>query len=805
MLLNKTRKIVLVGGSTAGHILPLLSVYKELEKNNYEFLYIGSSSKMEDQLLSGYNIKREKILCGKLRRDSSIVSILKNIFDFFLIIIGTIQSFFILASFKPDLVFTKSSYISVPTVLAARALSIPSVIHESDITAGLATRVCARFAHAIFTAFPAGLFPRLVKKKAIHTGLPIREEFENSKDLSDDYILITGGSLGARELNSRMLEVIPRLLEHQRIVHLTGKADFAEISKLKNSMPEKLRKNYELTAFSDDMPRLMRGAKLIISRAGATSIFEIASLGKKLLLVPITSGIASHQVDNAIFLKELNMAEIVMPDDNSSKLLTKINNLIKGKPPEDIKSLFFPNSAKYIAELIDDFIDFYSLKKLKNIFMIGLGGVSMKGIAEILKKLGISVRGSDLKSGGHSKDNINLSYDLIVYSSAASKASQAKPEHEQAERLNIRSIKRSKMIGWLMKGFRGISISGMHGKTSVTALVARLFEQSKLDPSYLIGAPSSGASKSSHLGSGIDFICEACEYDGSFLDFKTKIAVITNIEEEHLDYFKGGIKQIIDEFSRFVCSISPGGALIYCEDDKNVKKVIEKTSGYLKQNKIELISYGFAKETLSRVSDYKVEAGLASFKINDLEFSSDKIGKFFALNCAAMYSVGKFLGLSDQDALLTVENFKGAARRFEFLGERKGVKVYDDYAHHPTEIEQTLKALSEKFPKSRKIVIFEPHQQKRFNDFFDEFVRVFSQNNIDYIGVLPVYRVAGRDDQESKSIDNLIKKINNPKIIPLKDYNEATNFVEENLKNGDILMTMGATDVYKIARNFLNN
>jgi UDP-N-acetylmuramate--alanine ligase len=336
-------------------------------------------------------------------------------------------------------------------------------------------------------------------------------------------------------------------------------------------------------------------------------------------------------------------------------------------------------------------------------------------------------------------------------------------------------------------------------------LIVRLLESSGFDPSYLIGSPSSESNRSNKLGSGIDFVSEACEYDGSFLDFSTKIAIITNIEEEHLDYFTRGLPQIIDEFSKFVAGIQPGGALIYCKDDKNVGKVLTNAKDYLIENRISLISYGFSRESDILVSNYKVENGFSTFKLNEVEFKSEKIGEFFALNCAAMYAFSKYLGIGAQKSIETVFDFKGAARRNEFLGEKDGVKVYDDYAHHPTEIRVTLQALNEKFPKNRKFVIFEPHQQKRFNDFYEDFYKVFSDNNIDVIALLPVYEVPGRDEKAVKSVSDLIQKTNSKKIIGLSDYREAANFLEENLKNGDILLTMGATDIYKVGQDYLKS
>lgn len=804
--MSPNKKIILVGGSTAGHILPLFAVKDELEKKgSYRFIYFGSGSEIEKRLVAEQNLQVKKIICGKFRRSTNLLDVFKNIIDLFKIIIGFCQSLILILLEKPHLVFSKSGFVAPPVALAAKMAGVPFVIHESDTTAGLATRLCAASSHAVLTAFPASLYSKAIRKKAIHAGLPIRSQFLNTEGLAEDYILITGGSLGAREINERFRAVIPKLLAKHQIVHITGQNQEKESLDLKKTLESSLARKYQVLSFSDDMPRLMKKAKLIISRAGASAIFEIAAIDKKAIFIPISSGVAAHQLDNATFLEELKMAKVIKPQDSDEKIINKIEEALKNGFSGKISNLHFLNSAGYIASLLENFLAFFELKKMNKVFLIGALGVSMRGIGKILEKLGIKVSGSDLKTGGHSKTNINLGYDLIVYSSAADEKSAASVEHRRASQLKIPIIKRSKLVGVLMGGYRGISIAGMHGKTTVSSLTAAMLSFGGQDPSWLIGMPQSAKSDNAHLGHGIDFVSEACEYDGSFLDFKTKIAVITNIEEEHLDYFKGGLAQIIEEFGSFVSSIAPGGAIIYSGEDESVQKVIKNQQKYLTENKIEQISYGFSSQNKIKVSGYHVEKGRSVFKINSLELSSDRVGEFFALDSAAAYSVSKFIGLEDSAILLAIENYVGAARRTEFLGQRKGVSVFDDYGHHPTEVYQTLKALEEKYPTRRKIVIFQPHQQKRFNDFFEQFAQVLENAPVDVIGILPVYQVPGRDEKAVRNISDLIKKINSPKIIPLDDYEMAVNFLEENAKSSDVIMTMGATDVYKIAKKFLNN
>jgi len=800
----KIKKVALVGGGTGGHVSPLLAVAKQLNIRNFKHIYIGSGALLEDEILKNEKITYYKISCGKFRRESSFVAFLNNFLDVFKVIFGVGQAFFILTSFKPDLIFSKSGYVSVPVAIAAWLLKIPFVTHESDTIPGIATKFCSKFAHAIFTAFEPRMYPHSIRKKAIFTGLPISEAYEESSSAKEDYILITGGSSGAKELNERLAEVFCELLKSHKIIHLTGLENLSEYLEFKKTLPNGLAKNYEVKGFSKNMPSLMRHAKLVISRSGATTIFEIASLNKKVLLMPITSGVADHQIMNAQSMASLAGVDIVFPDDSGKEILKKINKLISVRSVET-NAIYLPKSAELIARLIDDFIDYFQLTRLKKVFMIGIGGVSMRGIANIFDKMKISVKGSDIKTGGHSASNINIGYDLVVYSSAADQNSPAKIEHDKAARLGIKTIKRSELVGKLMSGFRGISVSGMHGKTTVSSIISYALDRYGYDPSYLIGAPQSKDVKSSKLGRGIDFVAEACEYDGSFLDFNTKIAVITNIEKEHLDYFTGGIKQIIDEFVKFCDNIYPGGLLVYCCDDDNVKEVVKMAGKSLAEKRVKLISYGFSEKSDIAISSYKVEKGYASFKIHDQIIQTPQVGEHFALNTAASLAVCDYLGVDRFIFSLYLAQFSGASRRLEYIGRKDSVEVYDDYGHHPTEIDKTLIGFAQKFPDRRKIVIFEPHQQKRFNDFFNDYKEVFAKVSVDIVGILPVYRVPGRDESIKNTAEDLVNQINSPRIIYLDSYETAENFLVENVKKADVVLTMGATDVYKIGKKFLRD
>jgi len=803
-------KIILVGGGTAGHVLPLLAVAENLKKkeSRVKYYYLGSGQNLEKKEVSKRRIKYIKILGGKWRRNLDIFVFIRNIFDLAKTFIGFVQSVFLLLQIKPAVILSKGGFVCVPVSLAAGILKIPLIIHESDLQLGLANKIALRFASRIATAFPIIMYSGLVQKKAFYSGIPLREDFVNSKyKISNDHILITGGSLGARRLNEIFFAIGEELLKKHKVVHITGKEGYKLAASYRESLPRNLKSKYQIFDYTADMAKLVSSAKLIISRAGASSIFEIGSFAKKAILVPIEEAVTPHQRNNALILKEAGFVEVFDQNQNPSKLLKLVEKVLHGK--NNTGALSFKCSADLIADTVLEQIEKQKLNDYRNIFMVGVEGVSMKGLKYIFERMGKKVTGSDAKTGGHLKENITDDLDLVVYSSAITKASKGYLEVKEALNKKIPIMKRSEAIGLLMKGKNGISVSGMHGKTTISLLLARIFELDSREPTYLIGAPSTKRNPSFEYGRGKDFIAEACEYDDSFLNFSTSSAIISNIEREHLDYFNGGLDQIKEHFVKFCQTIRPGGVLVYCIDDVNTLAVVRGLEPYLKDKNISLYSYGFAPGADFRIRKYKIENNLVTF---DIKYRSNKFfaitgvaGEHFALNVTAAFALSFYSGVDPRISLAAIANFKGAKRRMEFVARAKGASFYDDYGHHPTEIRATTKAFFQMFKKARKILIYEPHQQKRFDSLYNDFYKVFEKTNFDLIGILPVHKVEGRDSRTGETTQNLVKKLNrdSTKFVFLKDYPDAVKFLENNLKKGDIVVTMGATDVYKVTEIFL--
>lgn len=806
------KKILLTGGGTGGHVYPLVEIAKVLS-DDYELIYVGLGNDFEKKAFRSVKLVHKPIIAGKLRRNASISSFAANVIDIFKIIAGIFQSVCIILSLKPSLVFSKGGYVALPVCIAAAITGTKLIIHESDSVFGLTNRIAAKFAKRVLVGLPVEAYPEKYAKRAVRVGIPIKQGFfATAKSAVTNSILVIGGSSGAVSLNQMIFSVGEKILKKYKIIHIVGENNLPSALEFREGLDSDQAKKYTPIAYSNEVDELIKKSDLVVSRSGATAIFEATAANKPLVLVPISPKVASHQTINALYCEYIGAAKIVLQSDDGTKLFSTIDKLLSDGLQKQNVRLAIKDSAQKIKQIIENELD-NQLDKYSHIHLIGSGGVSMKAIGKILNNLGKKVTGSDLKFGGHSKDNITRDVDLAVYSSAAGASSMAKVEHDQAHRLNIDIIKRSKMISMIGQNKSIISIAGMHGKTTTSSIVSQIFSFSGYDPSYLIGAESTKSNPTAHYSvRGEHLILEACEYDGSFLDFRSEAAIITNIELEHLDYFKQGMKSIMAAFGAFILNIRDGGTLIYCQDDENLKKLVEKYIQQLEDRSVNLVSYGRDKSADFVLSRVEYDNGLSKFSVKNrkaaIEIESPIPGDHFALNCAGAIALSKSFGISDVFIQSTIATFLGADRRFSFVGAWSDVEVYDDYAHHPTEINSTIRALSDANEDKKIIIVFQPHQQKRFDDFYDNFLDVFAESKVDLIVLLPVYKIAGRDTVEMRSSEDLARDLakRGKQVFYAGEYREAEKFVVEKCRSGKfVVMTMGATDVYKIAKKILED
>src|SRR3990172_9440235 len=401
------------------------------------------------------------------------------------------------------------------------------------------------------------------------------------------------------------------------------------------------------------------------------------------------------------------------------------------------------------------------------IYFIGIGGISMSALAQFLEGKGCEVLGSDISPSGavaqlgekgilvhtsQKKENINKSIDEVVYTSAITPGSPGDAELQEAKRLGIKTVKRDKKIGELTKKYKTIAISGTHGKSTTTAMVLQILLEAGKDPSALLGSGFDLVKSNYRVGKSNFLVIESDEFDRSFHNFQVDFGAILNVEADHLDYFKGGIKEIKKAFIKYIQeNFKKNGCLIYNQKDKNLCEIIIKV----------------------KRADLKKEI-LPKIKLKLLV-----PGEHNQMNARAALVLARQVGVEEKIARKALAKFKGADRRFDFKGEKNGVKVIDDYAHHPTEVKATIQAAREKFQKKRIIAVFQPHQYSRTKFFAREFSQSF--NDADVVIIPPIYEVAGRD--EKKEIDNFklaeMIKANKKETEATKNFTETVELLKK--------------------------
>jgi len=352
-------RVVLTGGGTAGHIYPLLSVSealkKELTNERLEILYLGGRGGLEEEILKETGLPAYFISWGKWRRYwlKRPTALLVNLWDFLRFLLGFLQSFVILLKFRPEVVLAKGGYVSLPVVLAAFFCHVPVITHESDAVMGISNRLIARLAEKVCLSFPVQLYSGLPLQKLVYTGNPIREDFfqkriSKANQKTKPTILVMGGSQGAQPINETIFQMIPEILKIAQVVHLTGKTDFAQAKEIQKKLPPKLGKDYRVFDFvKEEMPQLMQEADLIISRAGANALFEIAAVGKPSILVPLKYAAQDHQTKNALFFQKEKAAVVIPEDELSPKTLFK---LIKKMLADQVELQKMSQRAKSLAQ-----------------------------------------------------------------------------------------------------------------------------------------------------------------------------------------------------------------------------------------------------------------------------------------------------------------------------------------------------------------------------------------------------------------------------------------------------------------------
>ncbi len=450
------------------------------------------------------------------------------------------------------------------------------------------------------------------------------------------------------------------------------------------------------------------------------------------------------------------------------------------------------------------------LKKY-HIHFVGIGGIGMSGIAELLLNLGYRVSGSDVKASditanlarlggsihvGHRAEQI-AGADVVVISSAIDRQN---PEVAAAQQAAIPVIPRAEMLAELMRLKYSVAIAGAHGKTSTTSLVANVLAGGGLDPTVVIGGKLKSIGRNAVLGQGDFIVAEADESDGSFLKFSPAIAVVTNIDREHMDFY-ADLDAIKSVFLNFIDRIPFYGLAVLCLDN-------EPLQGLLPHIKKRLTTYGRSTQADYQARNISFGEMKSRFSVvhreeNLGEFVLAMPGMHNVSNALAAIAVGLELDIPLSSIKRSLETAEGVQRRMEIKGEVNGIAVVDDYGHHPTEIQVTLEAVKDNWPDRRKVVVFQPHRYTRTQALLEDFTRSF--NNSDVLVVLPIYAasetpIAG---VSGKALGDCIRAHGHRNVICLNTLAACVDHLEKTLTPGDLLLTLGAGDVYRVGEMLL--
>ncbi len=449
-----------------------------------------------------------------------------------------------------------------------------------------------------------------------------------------------------------------------------------------------------------------------------------------------------------------------------------------------------------------------NIRDYKHVYMVGIGGISMSGLAEILKKWGFTVSGSDSNSSlqtehlekngihvniGQVASNITSAIDLLVYSAAIKKDN---PELVKAKELGILCVERGNFLGEITKLFTNtIGIAGTHGKTSTTSMVAGAFLEDNRDPSIQVGAYLDTIDGNYRVGNSEYFIIEACEYCDSYLNFHQKSAIVLNIDNDHLDYF-GTIDNIEKSFRKYVALLPEDGYLILNRDDEKCYNL----RNYTKAKVITVGSSDVADWTFKNVTFD--DDGFASYDVYHFNENKGNIklkvaGMHNVFNSLCCIALCNSYGITVETVNRALSKFHGASRRLEYKCLLNGAKVYDDYGHHPTEIMATVQGIKNK-KYNESWVVFEAHTYSRLLTHLKEFAQ--SLIHFDHIIIIDIY-AAREINQFNVTEEDLIKEINKlgKKALHISDNEEVINYLKNNVKEGDIVLTLGAGNVTKIA------
>ena len=827
-------KLVIAGGGTAGHLFPGIALAIVMEQRGHDVLFIGSSRGPEVKIVPGAGFRLETVLISGRGKGISI----RNIRAIARLLKATARCLVILARFNPDVVVGTGGYVSLPAVFAAAIHRIPIVVHEQNAVPGLANRIAWRFAKRVAVSFPGS--EERFGAKAVLTGNPVRTEIASMDRASLRQeaitafglapgritIVVTGGSQGARSINEAVLDLYVRwrFEETIQVLHLTGRDRFEEVSQalgdLRRTDDRVVWKAYP---FTDRMDLFYAVADLAICRAGASTIAETTAVGVPAIYVPLPIAIDDDQRRNAEAVVTAGAGRMVADSDLRSELTSAVSEMLSDPELLDemakrAKALARPEAAALLADLVAETSGQETFDTSpeehrppganqaapwRKVHMVGIGGAGMSAMALILKARGSEVTGSDRNDSevlarldadgieavpGHDASLVDTA-EVVIVSNAVP---EDNPEIAEARARGIPVLWRGEALAKIFSGQKVIGVTGTHGKTTTSAMIATVLAEAGLDPTYLIGGEPVGLGAAGRSGAGEWAVVEADEAYGTFLNLHPAVGVITNVDVDHLDHY-GSVESYRSAFSQFA---SQSEAVVVCADDETAVEAARDHPN--------LTTYGFSQAAdvsgvvLETADGLQLEIGWPY----DLVIPLATRGLHNASNALAAIAASVQAGVDPEVIAAGLSSFRGVSRRMEFRGWLDGAAVYDDYAHLPSEVEATLMA----FPgaKGRLIAVFQPHLYSRTRLMANEFGVALSL--ADLVVVTDVYpaREEPIPGVTGKLVaDAVCEAVPGRKVAYLPTLEQAAIYIKGEAREGDVVVSLGAGDVTTIPDRLL--
>ncbi len=456
------------------------------------------------------------------------------------------------------------------------------------------------------------------------------------------------------------------------------------------------------------------------------------------------------------------------------------------------------------------------MRRIRKIHFVGIGGAGMSGIAEVFHNLGYKISGSDINESavvrhlrsigihvelGHRAENISDTHVVVV----STAIDDSNPEILTAKEQRIPIVRRAEMLAELMRFRQGIAVAGTHGKTTTTSLLTSVLVEGGLDPTYVIGGKLNSSGRHAELGASEYLVAEADESDASFLYLQPVMAIVTNIDQDHLSTYEGDFERLKQTFVEFLHHLPFYGLAVVCIDDDVVREILPQVSR-------PVLSYGVSADADVRITDVRAEGSKTYFKVTfpDQKQVSIKLnlaGLHNVLNSTAALCIGWELGVSGEQMQTALTSFAGIGRRFQITEnlrvDGKTIRHIDDYGHHPNEIRATIQAIRLAWPEQRLMVVFQPHRYTRTRDLFEDFAQVLSE--VDQLVLLEVYAAGEKyiKDADGRALSRAIRSRGRIDPVFVEDIAELGSVLPDVIEDNDIVVTLGAGSIGAFAIEFV--